>query len=82
MSACVSLLVTPTLLSFFPGCPLETLIRQVKPLARPSDHESLLSPFPTPDSGPYFDLHRDGRGGRPLHSPFCLGLSLVGKVYI
>ncbi len=50
--------VTPqcTFLLFFPGCPLETLIRQVNP--PPLDAAELLSPFPTPASGPYFDLHR------------------------
>ena len=40
---------------FFPGCPLETLIRQVKPLR---DADEIFSPYPTPATGPYFDLHR------------------------
>ena len=45
----------------FAGCPLETLIRQVRPLPGVGDtpHDLIFKPpFPTPETGPYFDLHR------------------------
>lgn len=40
----------------FVALPLENLIgKQVKPLPDP---DPIFNPYPTPDTGPYFDLHR------------------------